>query len=122
MSDRVICRWRKALDVTRTSNPRTHDLMLEDSRASVEGMKAYHWTDQERDAKRRLAKKLRLVRHIKPGYHGPLWTAGERRLLGTLPDGEVARRTGRTIEAVRVKRTRAGVPITRHGRRRERAP
>jgi hypothetical protein len=106
----VVTRWRKALEVTRTNNPRTHQLMLEACRAGAEGIKAREWTDEERAAKRRLAKKLKLARYIKPGYHGPLWTEEQKRLLGTLPDAEVARRTGRTMEAVRIKREKMGLP------------
>jgi hypothetical protein len=110
VSHGVVERWRKVLEVTRTNNPRTHQLMLEACRAGAEGIKTKEWTDQERDAKRRLAKKLKLVRHIKPGYHGPLWTDEQNQLLGTLPDSEVARRTGRTENAVRIKREKIGLP------------
>jgi hypothetical protein len=49
-----------------------------------------------------------LAQHLTPGYRGPRRTDGERSLLGKLPDAEVARRIGRTGEAVRVKRMRAG--------------
>jgi hypothetical protein len=108
VSHGAVERWRKALDVTRTNNPRTHELMLEASRAGAEGIKAREWTDEERDAKRRLAKRLKLARHIKPGYHGPLWTAEQKQLLGTLPD--VARRTGRSENAVRIMREKMGLP------------
>jgi hypothetical protein len=72
MSHGVVQRWRRALGVTRTNNHRTHQLMLEACQAGAEAMKAREWTDEERDAKRRLAKKLKLTRNIKPGYHGPL--------------------------------------------------
>jgi hypothetical protein len=39
-----------------------------------------------------------------------LWTAAERALLGTLPDAEVACRTGRTCQAVRTMRGQLGLP------------
>jgi hypothetical protein len=38
------------------------------------------------------------------------WTKAELRLLGKLPDAEVAERTGRGEEAVWVKRTKLGIP------------
>ena len=49
-------------------------------------------------------KRLNLARHLRLGYHGSWWTDRERRLLGKLPDTEVARRIGRTPTAVRIKR------------------
>jgi hypothetical protein len=39
-------------------------------------------------------------------------------LLGTLPDGEVAALTGRSVTGVRVRRTKLGLPTARDGRRR----
>ena len=44
---------------------------------------------------------------------------GQIELLGTLPDAEVAQRIGRPVHAVRLKRTRLGIPTARDGRRRE---
>jgi hypothetical protein len=38
-----------------------------------------------------------------------LWTPEDIALLGTVPDVEVARRTGRTLEAVRQKREELGI-------------
>jgi hypothetical protein len=49
-------------------------------------------------------------------HAGRLWTAAEAALVGALPDGEVARLTGRTAESVRWKRRqleRAAVRPTR---------
>jgi hypothetical protein len=41
---------------------------------------------------------------------GKLWTPEEVALLGTLPDADVARRTGRSLDAVAKKRTGLGRP------------
>jgi hypothetical protein len=38
------------------------------------------------------------------------WTARELRMLGRLPDSEVARRTGRFLSSVRNKRVKLGIP------------
>jgi hypothetical protein len=100
----VVHRWRRALGVTRTNNRGSGRLIR--SAAAEEGaaaVAAREWTDAERAHRRRLSVELGLARHIVPGYHGPRWTAKELRLLGTLPDEEVARRTGRTPNAVRRK-------------------
>jgi hypothetical protein len=110
ISHRVVRRWRRLLDVTRTNNPGTHRLVQASAEAGAEAIRAKEWTEEERDAKRRLAKKLKLVRHIKPGYHGPRWTEEQEQLLGTLPDSEVALRTGRTEYAVRLEREQMGLP------------
>jgi hypothetical protein len=44
------------------------------------------------------------------GCPGPLWTPEDIAPLGTVPDEEVARRTGRTAGAVRQKRQGLGIP------------
>jgi hypothetical protein len=55
-------------------------------------------------------------RHLTTGYHGPLWTAKDIALLGTVADEEVARRIGRTVEAVRQKREELDIPNPTSGR------
>jgi hypothetical protein len=46
------------------------------------------------------------------------WKPEELALLGTMPDEELARRTGRTANAVRLARNRRGIPSARAGRTR----
>ena len=41
---------------------------------------------------------------------GPLWTKEDHALLGTMPDKDVAERTGRTLGAVQARRYVFGVP------------
>jgi hypothetical protein len=106
----VVHRWRKFLAVDRVNNPGTHRLVQASAEAGAEAVQAKEWTDAERQAKWERSKALDLARHLTTGYHGPWWTAEELALLGTLPDAEVAARTGRTANAVRVKRRRAGLP------------
>jgi hypothetical protein len=61
------------------------------------------------EERRRRTVEMDLVQYIRPcprpGGSRP-WTDDELALLGTLPDEELARRTGRTVEAVRIKRGR----------------
>jgi hypothetical protein len=45
-----------------------------------------------------------------------VWTAEEIALLGTTPDGDVARRIGRTANAVRLMGERLGIPRPVGGR------
>jgi hypothetical protein len=54
------------------------------------------------EQRRRTAVERGYVRRIRPGYNlGPWWSPAEVRLLGKLPDVEVAVRVGRTPNAVR---------------------
>jgi hypothetical protein len=67
----------------------------------------------------RRARELNLGRFLRQGYHGPWWSAKELALLGMLPDEEVGRRTGRSKNAVTVKRKRLGIRNAFDGRRRK---
>ena len=109
---------RKALGVTRTNNAGTQRLVWHAAIRGAEAVKDRAWTEEERATKRRLNAELHLGRNLRPGYHGPRWTKAELRLLGRLPDEEVATRTGRTANGVRVMRTRRGIPTARDRRRR----
>ena len=51
-------------------------------------------------------------------WAGREWTKKQLRLLGALPDAELAERIGRTENAVRVMRTRQGIASARDRRRR----
>ena len=62
------------------------------------------------ERRRRRALELNFGQRLIPGYHGPRWTRRQVALLGKLPDAEVARRTGRTPNAVRQKRETLGIP------------
>jgi hypothetical protein len=48
-----------------------------------------------------------------PRLRSPSWTAEEEELLRTLPPAEAARRTGRTLHAVYVRRYRLGISTPR---------
>src|SRR6516164_1577422 len=62
------------------------------------------------ERRRRTARELNLARHLRTGYHGPRWTKAQLRLLGTAPDEVVAKKVGRTTQAVRCMRARRGIP------------
>jgi hypothetical protein len=84
--------------------------MLDAAREGAAMQQAREWTEEERQAKRQDALRLDLGRHLRPRPGGDEWTPEETRLLGKLPDAEVTRRTGRTVEAVRIKREKMGLP------------
>jgi hypothetical protein len=59
--------------------------------------------------------------YFTPGYHGPRWTPEQLALLGTADNATIAAQIGRTVDAVRLMRTRLGIakPIDRRRRRPE---
>ena len=75
-------RWRGAFGVGRRDNEGTHRLVLGAIQVNMDTR----------------------------GDDGRVWTRDEVALLGALPDAEVARRTGRTANAVTVKRRKLGRP------------
>jgi transposase-like protein len=118
VSEGLIWRWRKLLGCGgRTGTPGSVRLITAAARLGGEAMAEREWTDEERDQKRRRSTELGLAQFLTPGYHGPCWTPEDLALLGTLPDAEVARRTGRTANAVRQKRGLLGIPNRFDGRR-----
>ena len=64
---------------------------------------------QERERRRQVKARLGLAKHLVLDHNGPLWRAWEVALLGTVPDREVARRTGRSVAGVRRKQTTLGI-------------
>jgi hypothetical protein len=111
--------WRKALGVTRAGNEGTARLVLAAAEQGAEAVKAREWTEEVRERRWRNAVENDLGRNLVTGYHGPLWTEEDLALLGTAPDAEVARRIGRTANAVRVMRDRLGIPRPAGGRWRD---
>jgi hypothetical protein len=59
---------------------------------------------------------LGLAKTLVLGSPGPRWAAWEIALLGTVPDREVARRTGRSVDGVRRQRTKLGIANQHDGR------
>jgi hypothetical protein len=104
----VVWKWRKTLGVTRTNNEgsvRRHRAAAEAGAAKTRGVSL---PAEQVERRRRTSLRLNLGRYLKTGYHGPWWTKAEVALLGRVPDDEVARRTGRTVAAVRRKRETLG--------------
>jgi hypothetical protein len=84
----TVQRWRAAFGVGRTDNEGTHRLVY----GAVQG---------SLDARR---------------HGGRVWAAEEVGLLGAVPDAEVGRRTGRSVDAVSKKRRSLGRHSVRAGR------
>ena len=104
----VVWKWRKALGVTRTNNEGSVRRQRAASEAGAAKTRGVPLPPEQVERRRRTALRLNLGRYLKTGYHGPWWTRAEVALLGRVPDEEVARRTGRTPNAVRCKREKLG--------------
>jgi hypothetical protein len=114
----VVTRWRKVLGVKGPAGTEgSRRLIRASARKATAALKEREWTAKERQDYRRRALDLDLGRHLKTGFHGPCWTPEQLALLGTLPDAQVAKRIGRTVTAVRVMRTRRGIPSAKDRRR-----
>src|SRR5438477_10438986 len=94
----------------RVNNRGTLRLVQANAKAGAQTQRDREGTEAERQAKREASKRLDLGKYLHPGYHAPRWTAGQLALLGTLADADVARRIGRTLGAVRIKREALGIP------------
>src|SRR5207247_2306345 len=82
----VVWRWRKTFGIGRTGTEGSALLVRAASQLGADAMKAKEWTDEEREAKHRLAIEGDFGRFLPHGYHGPRWTAEQLALLGTAPD------------------------------------
>lgn len=112
----TVSRWKRLLDVKGT-NPGTLRL-LEKWRAELQRLRknpelaaraAKHIPTKQ--ILRRSHPTPALIRSLeKRGFFERAWTQRELKLLGTMPDSDVAQRTGRTAQAVASRRATLGIP------------
>jgi len=103
--DMTVTKWRKQLGVGR-DNPGTFRLRsiiahrIFAGRPKTEGFKKF--------MRRHLINRIRNseIAYINPAQ---LWKPRELRLLGTVSDRELARRLGRSLDSVQLKRSRLGI-------------
>jgi hypothetical protein len=106
----VVWCWRRAFHVTKVNNNGSNRLVRAAAEKGAAAIQAREFTQAERDAKRRLAIDNDLQRHIRAAVREDTWTEEEIALLGLLPDAVVVRKIRRTVEAVRLKRGKLGLP------------
>jgi hypothetical protein len=106
VSQGLIARWRKAFEVARMDNPGSARLIRAALEKSTAASREKVWTEAERQHQ---------IRRALAG-RSALWTDEELALLGTLPDGDLAAHLGRTVEALRLRRARQGIPTARDRR------
>jgi hypothetical protein len=119
VSTGVAHRWRAAFGVGRVNCEGTHRLMCAASERGAAYYRGKRLPPDQVERRRRTAVEKNLAQYIRPGYNlGPWWSPAELRLLGKLPDEDVAAKVGRTHNAVRIKRGKLGIPNPRDQRRR----
>jgi hypothetical protein len=108
VSTLVVWKWRKALGVDKLNCPGSQRLVRAASEMGAARLHGRPLPPEQVERRRRTAVEKNLARNLRPGYNrGPWWAPAELALLGKLPEEEVAARTERTHNAVRVKRTKA---------------
>jgi hypothetical protein len=115
ISEHTVWSWQKAFGVSRCGTEGSRRLRRELSERGAEATRG-----QKQSAQHVLQRVLtRRAYGVKPPsrWAETGWKPEELALLGTMPDAEVARRTGRTAHAVRLARTRRGIPSVRDRRR-----
>jgi hypothetical protein len=110
VSRAAVIHWRKALGVGRTDNEGSRRLIQAAAEEGAKVVNAREWTGEKRERARRVNAAKGLSRNLVVGYHGRVWAPEDIALLGTIPDEDLARRTGRTADAVRKKRKQLGIP------------
>jgi hypothetical protein len=116
----VVWRWRKAMGVTRTNNPGSVRRQRAASAKGADTTRGVPLPPDQVERRSRTARELNLGRHLLRGFDGRYhkaraWTAAEDEAVRTLPPKEVARRTGRSLDAVYWRRGVLGVS-RRNGR------
>jgi hypothetical protein len=101
--------WRKSLGVKRADPEGSQRLIQAAAEMGAEENKCREYSDEERAECAQRAKELNLAQYLQTGYHGPLWTAEQVALLGTMPDDELAALLGKSIQAVYMKREKLGI-------------
>jgi hypothetical protein len=112
----TVWRWRRILGVPKL-NPGSARLRLALNKEYGAGLKGKRLPPEQVERRRQTARALGLRPPARWTATG--WTAEQLALLGTMPDADLARRIGRTVEAVRGRRTELGIPSARDRRRRE---
>jgi hypothetical protein len=103
--------WRKALGVEgRAGTDCSCRLIQAAAEKGAAQLRGQPLPPEQVERRRRTARELNLGENLRRAARARAWPAGQLRLLGTAPDAELARRIGRSANAVRVMRTRLGIP------------
>jgi hypothetical protein len=115
-----VWKWRKAFGISHAGTPGSARLVQAAAEQGAEAVKAREFSEEEREHQRQQTIASGRNKLITPGYNlGPWWKEEEIALLGVVSDEEVAKQTGRSVDAVRRKRNLLGIAKTRDRRRRK---
>jgi hypothetical protein len=110
--------WRKALGVEgRDGTEGSRRLIQAAAEKGADQVRGKPLSPAQVDQRRRTARELNLGQYLEAARQKRAWPAKHLALLGKLPDAEVAARTGRSEDAVRVKRTKLGISTFRDRRK-----
>src|SRR5262249_10639677 len=109
--------WRKALGIEgRAGTEGSRRLIQAAAEAQASVIRGKKLPPDQVERRRQTARQLGL--RPTGRWKGREWTREQLRLLGKIPDAELAERFGRTEHAVRLRRTRLGIAKTEDRRRR----
>jgi hypothetical protein len=112
VSNVTVSRWRKALGVNRKNNEGSQVLIraaTTTARAAQSPIRSTEYRQKQRE---------NIIRRRSSGLapelsSGKAWTPAHKSLLGTIPDQEVASRTGHPLRSVKTMRRKLGIPSFR---------
>jgi hypothetical protein len=110
VSKNTVTKYRQALGVTLKNNESTYRLLQANAALAREVAYQVGISEDERTRRSKRMYRLQLWRMPRRVGFGRAWAPEEVALLGTLPDPEVARRTGRTAGSVHGKRRDLQIP------------
>jgi hypothetical protein len=111
VSNSTVELWRAALGVEgRDGTEGSRRLIQAAAEKGAAAMQAREFTERERRASRWRARKLNLRQYLETARRKSAWPEEHLALLGTMPDDELARRLGKSENAVRLQRERQGIP------------
>jgi hypothetical protein len=103
--------WRQALGVEGPAGTEGSRLLLQAAQQkAAAAMRGREFTERERRACRRRAGRLNQGQYLEAARRKRAWPEEHLALLGTMPDEELARRLGKSENAVRLQRERRGIP------------
>jgi hypothetical protein len=113
VSSTTVAKWRKVLDVKKTNNEGSRRLMEAATAKALEVALEVGVSEEDRERRRKLMKEVKPWLYSPDVTYGVPWTPEHLAILGTMPDKEVASRTGHTLNAVQVRRHLDGIPCFR---------
>ncbi len=101
IGEHAIWSWRRAFGVSQWGREGSRRLHQQTSEKAAAVLRERGLTDAQCDAMSGRSKRLNLARFLREHSPRPLWTKAQLKMLGTMPDADLAAKIGRTVEADR---------------------